>query len=426
VVFRTDNRGGRWAALAAIVWALLAPSSAAAWSWPVSGPVLKPFHVDRDPYGAGQHRGIEIAAAPREDVLAPVAGVVAFAGTVPGGGRTITLRTEDGYSVTLLHLGSLAVRAGTPVAEQDVVAAAELSGDEWGVPSVYLGVRLTAEPHGYLDPLALLPPRQSRAAGPAPGPEPGPAEPAGAAAQQAQPPARAAAGPAVAPRTAPRPSTHVRLSRTRPAPPPAVTTRSRVTEAARPVQRTRTPVARPAGRTVRAQVPASRQWKAPTAKRSPVRSAPASIATQTRPAAPGRRVTRPTAREHDRSRAWLFGLALAGFALCAIGVVGRLRAEPIPVRGELGENALRKMSEPPVDSEESLAEQHPAVDSRRRRVAVCERSAAHRPCRRVRRPFGRLRALSPAARESRPHGQWDRRARNAGDGRGRQRGTVAS
>ena len=421
MVFRTDNSRGRWAALAAIVWAVLAPSSAAAWSWPVSGPVLRPFHVDPDPYGAGQHRGIEIAAAPREDVLAPVAGVVAFAGTVPGGGRTITLRTEDGYSVTLLHLGSLAVRAGTPVAERDVVAGAELSGGEWGVPSIYLGVRLTAEPHGYLDPLSLLPPRQSRAADPAPGPEPGPAEPVGAAAQQAQSPTRAAAGStlAPAPRMAARPSSHVRLPRTRPATPLAVTTRSRATEAARPVQPTRTPVARRARRTVRAQVPAPRQSKAPTAKQRPVRSTPAWIATQTRPAAPGRRVTRRAARGHDRSRAWLFGLALAGFALCAIGAVGRLRAEPIPLRRELGQNVLRKMSEPPVDPEESLAEPHPTVDSRRRRMAVCERPAAHRPCRRVRRPFGRLRALSPAARESRPHGQRERRARNAGDGRRR-------
>src|SRR3954465_1760275 len=101
--------------LAFLLLALVAAPAAEAWSWPVGGPVLRPFVVGDDPYAGGQHRGIDVAAAPGESVFAPAAGTVSFAGTVPTGGRTITIRTGDGYAVTLLHLGSLGVH------EQDAV-----------------------------------------------------------------------------------------------------------------------------------------------------------------------------------------------------------------------------------------------------------------------------------------------------------------
>ena len=36
---------------------------AQAWTWPVNGPVLRPFSFDRaHPYAAGQHRGVDLAA----------------------------------------------------------------------------------------------------------------------------------------------------------------------------------------------------------------------------------------------------------------------------------------------------------------------------------------------------------------------------
>ena len=35
---------------------------ALAWTWPVDGPVLRPFVLGDDPYAAGQHRGIDIGA----------------------------------------------------------------------------------------------------------------------------------------------------------------------------------------------------------------------------------------------------------------------------------------------------------------------------------------------------------------------------
>src|SRR2546421_3384244 len=132
-----------------------------AWSWPVQGPVVQPFAYDpAHPYASGQHRGIDIGAdATGESVVAPEAGTVSFAGTVPTSGTSVTIETADGYSVTLTHLGSIAVAKGTSVAEGDEIGTIGPSGTpETQGPYVHLGVRTTADPNGYIDPLSLLPP----------------------------------------------------------------------------------------------------------------------------------------------------------------------------------------------------------------------------------------------------------------------------
>ncbi len=49
---------------------------------------------------------------------------VSFAGTVPGSGLSLTIRTADGLAVTLTTLGSLGVARGDAVAEGDAVATA--------------------------------------------------------------------------------------------------------------------------------------------------------------------------------------------------------------------------------------------------------------------------------------------------------------
>src|SRR4051794_18720539 len=142
--------------------------AALAWTWPVRGPVVQAFDFDRaHPYTAGQHRGIAIAAAAGTRVRAPVGGTVSFAGTVPGSGPSLTIRTEDGLAVTLTTLGSLGVARGDPVAEGDTVATA-------GGDPVHLGVREAASEQGYLDPLRFLP-LSDTPSSPAPGPTPAPA-----------------------------------------------------------------------------------------------------------------------------------------------------------------------------------------------------------------------------------------------------------
>ena len=137
---------------------------AQAWSWPVQGPVLRAFSYDEaHPYAAGQHRGIDIGAgAARDPVVAPASGTVSFAGSVPTSGKSVTIETADGYSVTLTHLGSIAVAKGATVVEGAEVGTVGPSGTpEEAGPYVHLGIRTTADANGYLDPLSLLPPLAS-------------------------------------------------------------------------------------------------------------------------------------------------------------------------------------------------------------------------------------------------------------------------
>jgi hypothetical protein len=77
--------------------------------------------------------------------------------------------------------------------------------------------------------------------------------------------------------------------------------------------------------------------------------------------------------------------------------------------------AVRMMVRCGTDSEE---------DPGRPGVAVCGGAPSPRPCGGLRRPVGRVRPLSPAEGERRPHGERHGRARHAGDGGRRQGGQV--
>ena len=139
--------------LPVLVFLAWAPA-AHAWTWPVQGPVLQPFVYDEaHPYASGQHRGIDIGAdTTGESVVAPAAGTVEFAGTVPTSGKSVTIETPDGYSVTLTHLGSILVSKGAPVAEGETVGTIGPSGTaEVDGPYVHLGIRVAADPNGYID-----------------------------------------------------------------------------------------------------------------------------------------------------------------------------------------------------------------------------------------------------------------------------------
>src|SRR3954469_19826386 len=158
-----------------LVVALCVAPAARAWSWPVGGPVLRPFVFGDDPYAGGQHRGIDVGGGAGETVRAPAAGGGSFAGPVPSGGRTVTIRTADGYAVTLLHLGSIGVREDASLAEGDAVGAvADTGAPAYATPYVYLGIRVADQPEGYLDPLGFLP---ARTLPPAPAPSPAPTLP---------------------------------------------------------------------------------------------------------------------------------------------------------------------------------------------------------------------------------------------------------
>ena len=144
-------------------------TGARAWTWPVNGPVLRPFAFDHaHPYAAGQHRGVDLGAPSGSPVLAPAKGIVSFAGTVPTGGKTVSIETAFGYTATLVHLGSIAVVRGALVGEGSVVGTVGPSGAvDLPDPYVYFGTRVTSDPQGYVDPLTMLPSREAPAPSPA-------------------------------------------------------------------------------------------------------------------------------------------------------------------------------------------------------------------------------------------------------------------
>ncbi len=147
-------------AVAAAIASLIVIPVAAGWAWPADGPVLRAFSLAEDRYAAGQHRGIDIGEAVGAPVRAPAAGTVSFAGPVPGGGRAVTILTADGYAITLLQLGSTVVAPGGTVAEGMVVGRVGESEDAaTRVSHVHLGIRVAADPNGYVDPTSLLPAR---------------------------------------------------------------------------------------------------------------------------------------------------------------------------------------------------------------------------------------------------------------------------
>src|SRR6266851_5456889 len=116
--------------LAAVLAALLFAPAGEAWTWPAAGAVLQPFLFDpAHPYAAGQHRGLDVGGEPGAAVVAPAAGTVTFAGTVPSSGKSVTITTADGYAVTLTHLGSISVSEGAMVAEGDGVGTVGPSGE---------------------------------------------------------------------------------------------------------------------------------------------------------------------------------------------------------------------------------------------------------------------------------------------------------
>ncbi|HEX8066978.1 MAG TPA: M23 family metallopeptidase [Thermoleophilaceae bacterium] len=160
--------------------------SGTGWRWPVEGEVLTPYRNGDDPYAAGQHRGIDVAAPIGAPVVAAAGGTVTFAGVAGSSGLTVAIRTEDGrFDTSYLHLSSTSVRAGADVRVGDRIGSVGRSGrPSVAAPHLHFGVREAGERHAYVDPLDLLPPlaapEPEPRARPLPLPAPDPAVPVGA------------------------------------------------------------------------------------------------------------------------------------------------------------------------------------------------------------------------------------------------------
>jgi len=193
----------------AVVLAGLAASATSAvargWLRPVEGPVARAFSVGPDRFAAGQHRGVDLGAPPGSRVRAACSGRVSFAGRVPGGGRTVSVRC-GALIATYQHLGEVAVARG-----RAVPAGAEIGrvGRAMPRPHVHLGVRVAATGE-YRDPLALFGAGPRGPLAPVPAARRGPpaaAPPAALPRAPAPGPARAPArAPAQAPTRAPAPA----------------------------------------------------------------------------------------------------------------------------------------------------------------------------------------------------------------------------
>ena len=128
---------------------------------PVPGAVERPFSYAGDPFAAGHHRGLDLAAAPGAPVRAACSGRVTFAGRAGSG--AVAIRCGR-FSVTHLPLRP-AVRAGQRVAAGAPLGTVARSARHAGL---HLGVRRASDRFGYADPAPLLhePPRHAPPAGP--------------------------------------------------------------------------------------------------------------------------------------------------------------------------------------------------------------------------------------------------------------------
>jgi len=401
--------------------ALLLPGGAQAWSWPIDGPVLRPFVFGPDPYAGGQHRGIDVAGALGESVRAPVAGIVSFVGSVPAGGRALTIRTGDGYSVTLLQLGSIAAQRGEEVAEGARVGAVGESADAvTREPHVHLGVRRTADEEGYLDPLAFLPER-SKVVSPAPSPaaapppaQPQPAPPAQRVEQPAPPPA--AADPQPAPPIAPAAPTWSEEPAVAVPEPVGDPGGLEVVGSARPLDAS-------GGLIVRA----ARGQPLPRAENATNRTLTSSLASPAQEVRPVTDDTSPRAVANPGSfdpatRAPAVVRTLHPKLVANVGS-GAAASRPLAWPAALAlltviAGALARIAVLRKRARIMATDEHPGAteDLGSSGMAVCVGPTSHRPRGRVRRAVGCVRALPPPARQRRADGQRHRRARDTGDG----------
>ena len=431
--------------------ALVAAAPARAWLWPVDGLVIRPFSNGTDPYAGGQHRGIDIGAPVGTPVRAGAAGVVSFAGPVPGYGRVVTIRTPDGFAVTHAQLGSLLVDEGLVVAEGDTVGTVGTSAEpEHAEPHVHLGVRIAADDYGYIDPVSLLPRRPQvmspapDSAAPAPAPpvttpiEPAPSEVSSPApVAEASDDAKTPAGPSGAPspgaptgRGAKRARLVVVASAARPpagrparlrsalvrvakASPPAVDRRPTATHHAASAEHLR--------RWARGRARAASETAVTPRRADRVRSHGSPTDDSGTEPAPVRHRPRATAVEATQSSvAELSHVSLVAPAtialLAALAGVGLVTAANASRRRDARRQA-RIMDAHVGDASE---------DPGRGGVAVRERPAPHRACGGVRGSVGHLRAVPPPVRRRRADGERHRRARHTDHGRRGQGRRVAS
>ena len=119
---------------------------AARWVWPIGrGEVSRAFERPADAYSAG-HRGIDLPASVGQDVVAPDAGVVLFAGVVVDRG-VLSIRHVDG-TVSSFEPISAFVSAGDDVTSGQAVGRVS-EGGHCDSACLHVGARVQGD---YVDP----------------------------------------------------------------------------------------------------------------------------------------------------------------------------------------------------------------------------------------------------------------------------------
>ena len=123
---------------------------AAVWGWPVDPPhrIVAPFRGPQTPYAAG-HRGIDLAAAAGDPVLAVHDGVVAFASVVVD--RPVLTLAHEGNVVSSVEPVLALVSPGDRVVSGQRIGTVTDGGH--CVACLHLGVRFTGQ---YVSPLLFL------------------------------------------------------------------------------------------------------------------------------------------------------------------------------------------------------------------------------------------------------------------------------
>lgn len=135
-----------------------APGARYAWPLVPAPAVVTPFRAPAHPYGPG-HRGVDLAGAPLQPIVAARGGTIVFAGPV-GGRDLVSVQHDDGLRTTYEPLQPT-VRAGAIVLAGEVIGLLQPGHAGCATPAcLHWGVR--RDRADYLDPLVLLRPLRVR------------------------------------------------------------------------------------------------------------------------------------------------------------------------------------------------------------------------------------------------------------------------
>jgi len=115
--------------------------------WPARGWVTSTFGVRVDPYTGGRvmHKGLDIAGPVGTQVLSPAEGVVIYAATRGGYGKTVVIDHGYGVQTHYGHLLEFAVQAADKVSRGQVIGSVGNSGRSTG-PHLHYEVRIRGIP----------------------------------------------------------------------------------------------------------------------------------------------------------------------------------------------------------------------------------------------------------------------------------------